>query len=183
MRPEPHRGCELGLRRDDDLPARGSRPPLPTGTKSVADPRPPLSRLRGLPARASRRRKDVARSLPGEKDIHSDRRRNMRRIVNAVILGMLVGLDATQPLAASPQVTKPRGQNCLITLSASSKSVFCRGVLARLARKPAPALTATGCPTTSSGSPRTNRANPDRSLRHANWTGRHGARLRQERRR
>ena len=57
----------------------------------------------------------------------------MRRIVNAVILGMLVGLDATQPLAASPQVTKPPEQNCLITLSASSKSVFCRGVLARLA--------------------------------------------------
>ena len=57
----------------------------------------------------------------------------MRRIVNAVILGMLVGLDATQPLAASPQVTKPRKQNCLITLSASSESVFCGGVLARLA--------------------------------------------------
>jgi len=56
----------------------------------------------------------------------------MRRIVNAVILGMLVGLVATQPLAASPQVTKPRGQNCLITLSASSKSAFCRGVLVRL---------------------------------------------------
>ena len=57
----------------------------------------------------------------------------MRRIVNAVILGMLVGLDATQPLAASPQVTKPPEQNCLITLSATSKSVFCSGVLARLA--------------------------------------------------
>jgi hypothetical protein len=57
----------------------------------------------------------------------------MRRIVNAVILGMLVGLDATQPLAASPQVTKPPEHNCLITLSASSKPVFCSGVLARLA--------------------------------------------------
>ena len=58
----------------------------------------------------------------------------MQRIVNAVILGMLVALDVTEPLAASPQLTRPRERNCLITLSASSKSISCKGVLARHAR-------------------------------------------------
>jgi hypothetical protein len=56
----------------------------------------------------------------------------MRRIVVAVILGVLAGLTATSALAASPQAKKPREWSCLIARSASSKSVFCRAVLAGL---------------------------------------------------
>src|SRR5262249_44745805 len=58
----------------------------------------------------------------------SDRRCTMHRIAFAVILGVLVGLTATEALAASPQVTKPRELNCLLARSAS-KSVSCRSVL------------------------------------------------------
>jgi hypothetical protein len=56
----------------------------------------------------------------------------MRRIVIAVILGVLAGLPATEALASNPQVKKPRELNCLVVRSASSKSVSCRGVLAGL---------------------------------------------------
>jgi hypothetical protein len=56
----------------------------------------------------------------------------MRRIVIAVILGVLAGLTATQALAASPKVTKTRELNCLLDGSASSKLITCRGVLAGL---------------------------------------------------
>jgi len=52
----------------------------------------------------------------------------MHRIVIAVIVGVLAGLAATEALAASPQVTKPRELNCLLARSAS-KSVSCRSVL------------------------------------------------------
>jgi hypothetical protein len=54
----------------------------------------------------------------------------MRRIVIAVILGVLAGLTATQALATSPQAAKTR--DCLLTGPASSKLVICRGVLAGL---------------------------------------------------
>jgi len=57
----------------------------------------------------------------------------MRRIVIAVILGIVTGLTATEALAAGPQVKKPRESKCLIAHSASSKSVSCRRVLVGLA--------------------------------------------------
>jgi hypothetical protein len=57
----------------------------------------------------------------------------MRRIVIAVILGVLAGLTATGALASNPQVKRPRELNCLLIRSASSKSVPCTGVLAGLA--------------------------------------------------
>jgi hypothetical protein len=56
----------------------------------------------------------------------------MRRIVIAVIVGVLACLTASQALAG-PQVKKPRERNCLLARSASSKAVFCRGVLVGLA--------------------------------------------------
>jgi hypothetical protein len=56
----------------------------------------------------------------------------MRRIVIAVILGVLAGLTASQALATSPQAAKTRELNCLLTGPASSKLVICRGVLAGL---------------------------------------------------
>ena len=55
----------------------------------------------------------------------------MRRIVIAVILGVLAGLAATDALAG-PQVDNPREPNCLTARSASSKSI-CRAVLVGLA--------------------------------------------------
>src|SRR5262245_8263299 len=59
----------------------------------------------------------------------------MRRIVIAVILGVLAGLTATGALASNPQVKKPRELNCLIVRSAGGKSVSCTGVLAGLASR------------------------------------------------
>ena len=59
----------------------------------------------------------------------------MRRIVIAVILGVLAGLTATGALASNPQVKKPRELSCLVIRSASSKSVSCTGVLAGLAAR------------------------------------------------
>jgi hypothetical protein len=56
----------------------------------------------------------------------------MRRIIIAVILGMLACPTAGQALAAGPQVTKTRELNCLLASSASSRLVTCRGVLAGL---------------------------------------------------
>src|SRR5262245_46291758 len=57
----------------------------------------------------------------------------MRRIVFAVILGVLAGMTATDALAGSLHVKKGREPNCLLARSASSKSIACRGVLAGLA--------------------------------------------------
>src|SRR5262245_3004480 len=57
----------------------------------------------------------------------------MRRIVIALILGVLAGLTAIQALAGGPKVTKARELNCLLARPESSKSVSCRGVLAGLA--------------------------------------------------
>jgi len=57
----------------------------------------------------------------------------MRRIVIALILGVLAGLTATQALAGGPKITKARELNCLLARPESSKSVSCRGVLAGLA--------------------------------------------------
>jgi hypothetical protein len=57
----------------------------------------------------------------------------MRRIVIALILGLLAGLTATQALAGSQKITKARELNCLLGRPESSKSVSCRGVLAGLA--------------------------------------------------
>src|SRR5262249_13080650 len=59
----------------------------------------------------------------------------MRRIVIAVILGIVTGLTATAALAAGPQVKKPRESKCLIAHSASSESVSCRSVLVGLAAR------------------------------------------------
>ncbi len=52
----------------------------------------------------------------------------MRRIVIAVILGVLAGLTATAALAGSPQVKKAREPKCLLARSASSNPVTCRVV-------------------------------------------------------
>jgi hypothetical protein len=57
----------------------------------------------------------------------------MRRIVIAVIVGVLAGMTATEALAGSRHVSKGREPNCLLDRSASDKSVSCRGVLAGLA--------------------------------------------------
>ena len=59
----------------------------------------------------------------------------MHRIVIAVILGVLVGMTATEALAGSPQVKRHRELNCLAFRSASSKSVSCRAVVAGLAAR------------------------------------------------
>jgi hypothetical protein len=57
----------------------------------------------------------------------------MRRIVIAVILGVLAGVTATEALAGSPHADKGRAPNCLLANPGSSKSILCRGVLAGLA--------------------------------------------------
>jgi hypothetical protein len=58
----------------------------------------------------------------------------MRRIVLTVIVLVVAGVTASSALANSQHVKRGREQSCVIAGSASSKSVFCRGVLARLAR-------------------------------------------------
>jgi hypothetical protein len=57
----------------------------------------------------------------------------MRRIVIAVIVGVLAGMTATEALAGSRHVSKGRAPKCLLANPASSKSIVCRGVLAGLA--------------------------------------------------
>jgi hypothetical protein len=57
----------------------------------------------------------------------------MRRIVLTVIVLVVAGLTATEALASTPHLKKGREPSCLIAGSAISKSVTCRGVLARLA--------------------------------------------------
>jgi hypothetical protein len=58
----------------------------------------------------------------------------MRRIVITVIVLVVgAGLTATEALANSPHLKKGREPSCVIAVSAIGKSVWCRGVLARLA--------------------------------------------------
>ena len=63
----------------------------------------------------------------------------MRRIIISVLVLAVASLTATEALASNPHLKKVREPSCLIAGSAISKSVSCRGVLARLAR-PAGAL-------------------------------------------
>jgi hypothetical protein len=55
------------------------------------------------------------------------------RIVIAVIVLVLASLTATEALASSPHFKKGREPSCLIAGLAISKSLSCRGVVARLA--------------------------------------------------
>ena len=57
----------------------------------------------------------------------------MRRIPIAVIVLLVACLTATEARANSPDLKKGREPSCLIARSAISKSLSCRGVLARLA--------------------------------------------------
>jgi hypothetical protein len=58
----------------------------------------------------------------------------MRRIViTVIVLVVVAGLTATQAFASSQHLKKGREPSCLLAGSAISKSVRCRGVLARLA--------------------------------------------------
>src|SRR5262249_50810806 len=84
----------------------------------------------------------------------------MRRIVIAVILGIVTGLTATEALAAGPQVKKPRESKCLIAHSASSESVSCRSVLLGLAARGSDRATSTRLPYDASGPPATPPSQP-----------------------
>jgi hypothetical protein len=58
----------------------------------------------------------------------------MRRIViTVIVLVVVVGLTATEALANPPHLKRGREASCLVAGSAISKSVSCRGVVARLA--------------------------------------------------
>jgi hypothetical protein len=58
----------------------------------------------------------------------------MRRIViTVIVLVVVVGMTATEAVANSPYLKRGREASCLVAGSAISKSVSCRGVLARLA--------------------------------------------------
>jgi hypothetical protein len=56
-----------------------------------------------------------------------------RKTQRLIVLVVVAGLTATEALANSPHLKKGRPPRCVITRSAISKSVSCRGVLARLA--------------------------------------------------
>jgi hypothetical protein len=58
----------------------------------------------------------------------------MRRIVLTVIVLVVAGVTASSAFANSQQLKKGTEPSCVIAGSAISKSVFCRGVLARRAR-------------------------------------------------
>jgi hypothetical protein len=55
-----------------------------------------------------------------------------RTVITVIVLVIVAGLTASSALANSPHLKKGREQRCVIAGSAISKSVSCKGVVARL---------------------------------------------------